>query len=417
LFCKSCRAFPSLAKGNNLFVGVDGGKIRIKTLQEHSKTTSHSDCEGAQAAKVNPSGTPMACVLQKMSENVRERMTKLFNIAYFVAKEEAPFTMFPSLVDLHHKNGLELGDTYKNDNACRTFVQAIGQSMKDDLVEKLKNTHFFSVMSDSSVDRSVKDQEMVYLTNVEDGKPVNQFVDIVSLEHAHSQGILDAILVGLRNVGLTEQDLKSRMVGFGCDGASVMMGVHNGVAAKLKQMCPSIVPIWCVAHRLELSALDSIKSVPLLAELKETLNGVYKHYSHSAKASRELHALGKVMGINVVKPGNIDGTRWLPHMSRALEGLVKNFKVTLVHFENHASDPNDREASALMKGRARAIHRSLTQYKMVMFIHLVLDILQELKQLSLLFQRDGLTLQMVSDGLQTTTLSLVAMQVSNIFLD
>ncbi|KAK5881940.1 hypothetical protein CesoFtcFv8_020577 [Champsocephalus esox] len=154
-------------------------------------------------------------------------------------------------------------------------------------------------MSDSSVDRSVKDQEMVYLTYVEDGKPVKQFVDIVSLEHAHSQGILDATLVGLRNVGLTEQDLKSRMVGFGCDGASVMMGIHNGVAAKLKQMCPSIVPIWCVAHRLELSALDSITSVPLLAELQETLNGVYKHYSHSAKASRELHALGKVMGITV----------------------------------------------------------------------------------------------------------------------
>ncbi|KAI4801100.1 hypothetical protein KUCAC02_000026, partial [Chaenocephalus aceratus] len=115
------------------------------------------------------------------------------------------------------------------------------------------------------------------------------------------------------------------------------MGIHNGVAAKLKQMCPSIVPIWCVAHRLELSALDSITSVPLLAELKETLNGVYKHYSHSAKASRELHALGKVVGINVVKPGAA--------------------------------------------------------------------------QLSLLFQRDGLTLQMVSDGLQTTTLSLVAMQL------
>lgn len=220
MFCKSCRAFPSLAKGNNLFVGVGGGKIRMKTLQEHSKTTSHSDYEGAQAAKVNPSGTPMACVLQKMSENVREKMTKLFNIAYFVAKEEAPFTMFPSLVDLHHKHGLYLGDTYKKDNACRTFVQAIGQSMKDDLVEKLKNTHFFSVMSDSSVNRSQKDQEMVYLTYVEDGKPVNPFVDIVSLEHAHSQGILDAILVGLRNVGLTEQDLKSRMVGFGCDDGS-----------------------------------------------------------------------------------------------------------------------------------------------------------------------------------------------------
>jgi len=36
MFCKSCRAFPRLAKGNNLFVGVGGGKIRLK----HSKNTA-----------------------------------------------------------------------------------------------------------------------------------------------------------------------------------------------------------------------------------------------------------------------------------------------------------------------------------------------------------------------------------------
>ncbi|KAG5273475.1 hypothetical protein AALO_G00151720 [Alosa alosa] len=47
---------------------------------------------------------------------------------------------------------------------------------------------------------------------------------------------------------------------------------------------------------------------------------------------------------------------------------------------------------------------------MVLFIHLLLDILSELKDLTLLFQREGLTLQMVSDGLQKTTLALVAMQ-------
>lgn len=46
------------------------------------------------------------------------------------------------------------------------------------------------------------------MTYARDRKPVNHFVNIISLEHAHSQGILEAILVGLRNVGLTEQDLK-----------------------------------------------------------------------------------------------------------------------------------------------------------------------------------------------------------------
>lgn len=86
------------------------------------------------------------------------------------------------------------------------------------------------------------------MTYVKNGKPFNHFGDIVSLENAHSQGILDAILVGLRNVGLMEQDLKSRMVGFSCDGTSVMLGVNNGVAAKVKQLRPSFVLIWCVAQ-------------------------------------------------------------------------------------------------------------------------------------------------------------------------
>ena len=55
----------------------------------------------------------------------------------------------------------------------------------------------------------------------------------------------------------------------------------------------------------------------------------------------------------------------------------------------------------------------MKQYSTLLFIHLMLDILHELKQLSLLFQKDGLTLQMVSDGLQTKCMFFVAMQVRN----
>ena len=109
----------------------------------------------------------------------------------------------------------------------------------------------------------------------------------------------------------------------------------------------------------------------------------------------------------------IAGTRWLPHTSHALEVLMRNYKPLLVHFENHASDPHDREASVAMKGRAKLMLKSLKQYSTLLFIHLMLDILHELKQLSLLFQKDGLTLQMVSDGLQTTCMFFVAMQVRN----
>ncbi|KAJ8412699.1 hypothetical protein AAFF_G00116500 [Aldrovandia affinis] len=363
--------------GNSLFHGVTGEKVRVRSIKEHAATTAHKSSEGALQARADPQGGALVSAFDRMDAAIKEKMVKLFNIAYFIAKEEASFTMFPKLVALHQMNGLDLGSTYSNDQACRIFITAIGSC-------------FFE----------------------ENGKPVNQLIQIVALDHANSQGILDAILAGLLKVGVGEGDLKKRLVGFGCDGASVMLGVNNGVTARLQRLCPSLVPIWCVAHRLELVALDSVKQVPQLQDLKQTLGAIHKHYTCSAKASRELEEISKAMEISIVRPGNTEGTRWLPHMSHALEALMRNYRPILIHFKNHASDPNDKEASAAMKGRAKLVQQSLKQYKMLLFIHLMLDVLQELKQLSLLFQRDGLTLQIVSDGLQTTTLALVAMQTN-----
>lgn len=105
------------------------------------------------------------------------------------------------------------------------------------------------------------------------------------------QGILDAILTGLLKVGVGVEDLKKRLVGFGCDGASIMLGVNNGVSAKLQRLFPSLLSIWCVAHRLELAALDSVKQLPQLQDIKQMLRAVHKHYTCSAKASRELEEM------------------------------------------------------------------------------------------------------------------------------
>ncbi|KAJ8412747.1 hypothetical protein AAFF_G00116980 [Aldrovandia affinis] len=128
--------------------------------------------------------------LGRMDAAIKEKMVKLFNIAYFIAKEEASFTMFPKLVALHQTNGLDLGSTYSNDQACHIFIMAIGSCFFEELQQSLKSARFFSIMSDSSVDRSVKDQELIYCTYLQNGKPVNQLIQIVALDHANSQGIL-----------------------------------------------------------------------------------------------------------------------------------------------------------------------------------------------------------------------------------
>ena len=52
--------------------------------------------------------------------------------------------------------------------------------------------------------------------------------------------------------------------------------------------------------------------------LRDMLQSIYKHYHYSPKALNELRELAEVMGEKIHKPGNLKGTRWVPHLHRAL---------------------------------------------------------------------------------------------------
>lgn len=79
---------------------------------------------------------------------------------------------------------------------------------------------------------------------------------------------------------------KDGLVGLGSDGVSVMMGRKNGLLKKIKDDAPHITEMHCMANRLELAILDAFKGESILTELKDLLQGIYKHYHFSPKASR-----------------------------------------------------------------------------------------------------------------------------------
>ena len=53
-----------------------------------------------------------------------------------------------------------------------------------------------------------------------------------------------------------------KVMGFGSDGASVMVGKTNGVAAKLLTDNPHSVAIHCCCHRLHLSVSNVCQEMP-----------------------------------------------------------------------------------------------------------------------------------------------------------
>ena len=226
----------------------------------------------------------------------------------------------------------------------------------------------------------------------------------MELKKADANGVIASINTGMVEFGL--ENWKSQTVAFESDGASVCVGRLNGVVAKLHVEIPWLLGVHCIAHRLELSVLDAHKDEEQLKNVQEMLQGLYKHYHYSPKALRELKELAQLLDEKINKPVHLRGTRWLPHMSGALTVMIKSFSVSYAHLENTISENTN---SVEMRGRARNTANVLRNFRNLLFIHLMLDVLAVFKALSLLFQRDNIVISAAKDGLYSTELQLRAM--------
>lgn len=76
-------------------------------------------------------------------------------------------------------------------------------------------------------------------------------------------------------------DLEHKIVAFGSDGASVMIGRRNGVSVPLKQVAPWVIANHCVAHRLALATAKVADDISYIKKFKVILGQLYRFYSYS----------------------------------------------------------------------------------------------------------------------------------------
>ena len=69
-----------------------------------------------------PLATTMKTVSAKLDDETKSRMKRLFNTAHYVAKEGLAFKKLTGLCDLQEKNGLDIGNNYRNEIKCKAFV-------------------------------------------------------------------------------------------------------------------------------------------------------------------------------------------------------------------------------------------------------------------------------------------------------
>ena len=109
---------------------------------------------------------------------------------------------------------------------------------------------------------------------------------------------------------------------------SVNLGKKGGVAAFMRKDISYIVDFHCLPHRLELALLEMQRSCKSVEEIYDVLNLVWKTYHYSAKSSRDLKTLAGELGVNVLKPTEVSGTRWLSHVNRVLKVFINPREAT-----------------------------------------------------------------------------------------
>ena len=120
--------------------------------------------------------TPIAVLKDRLDRKHVPKFQALFNTAYLIAKRNFSFRDFEFLLKLQNKNGLQLGENYQNIQGAKTFIESIAHELRQHTINSLQKCRFFSLMADGSTDRSVAEQESVFVRYVVSGKPVSKFI-------------------------------------------------------------------------------------------------------------------------------------------------------------------------------------------------------------------------------------------------
>ena len=266
LKCKVCKRFndkiQSTRNFNPAFINASKN-LRASAMKDHGKTNMHQMTMRLYNKYHGEDVTdyvPIAKVLCMLDKTTKQALQKKFEIAYFISKENLAFTKMPSLCELQAKHGVELGTGYKDNQACSVFTEYIA---KEQWILLIKNVHCFSIQADESTDCANKEEELYLVLYIDpytnDGKVHirSKFFSVRQPKDGTAAGLYNSFTRTLHHMDV--KDWKDNLIGFGCDGTSVNIA-GNGLRGFLEQSYPWIVTFWCLAHCLELSIKDALKS-------------------------------------------------------------------------------------------------------------------------------------------------------------
>ncbi|XP_064648743.1 zinc finger protein 862-like [Lineus longissimus] len=405
-FCKVCKKHKVKAlNGSVVWTEKPFRTARLDAVRAHETSRQHTEALKKEADA--STGT----ALQTLTVNDRPIVNDLFRILKYICFNDMPLSKFGSMVELSISVGapriplLQKGKnaTYTSESTMIELLEILASEVEESLLEDIQKSPFFSLMMDETCDVAVKKNLALACRyfDTEEGIVQNAFVQDMFVPDGSADTIYEAVV---KTVNEKELDC-NKLGGVGTDGASVMTGRVNGVVTKMKALEPNIIAVHCVNHRLALASKDSFGQMPVLVNLEETLEALFKYYNYSSKKKGSLEQLQTLLTSEergrAVTIKHAAHTRWLSH-DAAVDSVRKAYDAILVDLESEVVKPTTGEAGA----KASGLKKRMMQYNTLACILLLADVLPRLAQLSLHFQKEKVDLTMIDSMLSSTLKSI-----------
>uniref|UniRef100_A0A1I8AUZ8 Uncharacterized protein n=1 Tax=Steinernema glaseri TaxID=37863 RepID=A0A1I8AUZ8_9BILA len=281
-------------------------------------------------------------------------------------------------------NGANLGEQHFERTQARQMTWLLGEKIHYDLLERLKNVYQkqkargtispMSLILDGSSDTQGNQFVVFLLRFIEENEPILALYRIMPLEGETADDYLKTFLRALaqdqaiwRKFSRSSPfDLKAMLMdsllAVGSDGASSMIGQHNGFAAKLnvvvgryELMRENLILVHCLAHRLDLIVKPT---------RKEDRSGAYFHLynfvDHLEKdlrkvfnphAPKRLNVLRRVCGQHGIRFRSVRSifeVRWSSSLHSALRNTLDNYAALVTSLDKIAASPSEFQPNILL---------------------------------------------------------------------
>uniref|UniRef100_A0A7M4EYG9 PR domain-containing protein 11 n=2 Tax=Crocodylus porosus TaxID=8502 RepID=A0A7M4EYG9_CROPO len=387
MWCHVCRQYTVQSSRTSAFI-IGSKQFKIHTIKLHSQSNLHKKCLQLYKLRMHPEKTEEMC----------RNMTLLFNTAYHLALEGRPYYDFRPLAELLRKCELKVVDQYMNEGDCQILIHHIARALREDLVERIRQSPFLSIILDGQSDDLLADTVAVYVQYTSsDGPPATEFLSLQELGFSTTDSYLQALDRAFSSLGIRLQDEKPT-IGLGVDGANITASLRANLFMTIRKTLPWLLCLPFMVHRPHLEILDAIsgKELPCLEELENNLKQLLSFYRYSPKLMCELRVTAATLCEETEFLGDIRAVKWIIGEQNVLNALIKDYLEVVAHLKDVSGQTQRADASAI----ALALLQFLMDYQSIKLIYFLLDVIAVLSRLAYVFQGEYLLVSQVDDKIE-----------------